>query len=126
MAQFILMLRGEEVDFKTFSPEEYQKLVAEFEKFNSKLLKAGKLIGSANLKGSTAKTLRLKEGQIAIDGPYCETKEAVAGIFLFYADDHDQAVELSKDCPFLPIGGSVEVIEIPHLELDGLQKGATS
>lgn len=122
MAQFMLMLRGEAVDFKAFSPEDYQKLVTEFEKFNTKLLNAGKLIGSANLKGSTAKTLRLKEGQIVTDGPYCETKEAVAGIFLYYANDHNEAVELAKDCPFLPIGGSVEVIEMPQLELDGLPK----
>jgi hypothetical protein len=122
MAQFILMLRGEGVDFKAFSPEDYQKLVAEFEKFNSKLLKAGKLIGSANLKGSTAKTLRLKESQIVIDGPFCETKEAVAGIFLYYANDHNEAIELAKECPFLPIGGSVEVIELPQLELEGLAK----
>lgn len=122
MSQFILLLREEDVNFSAYAPEDYQKLVAEFEKFNTKLLKAGKLIGSANLKKSTAKTLRLKEGQLAIDGPYCETKEAVAGIFLFHAKDMDEAVELAKDCPFLPIGGSAEVREVPQLELEGLAK----
>lgn len=120
MPQFILMLREENVNFAAYSPEDYQKLVAEFEKFNTKLLQSGKLIGSANLKKSTAKTLRLQDDQVAIDGPYCETKEAVAGIFLYYADDIDEAVELAKDCPFLPIGGSVEVREVPQLELEGL------
>lgn len=121
MTQFIILLRNEDVNFDAFSPEDYQKLVRDFETWNKRLAKAGKLIGSANLKDKEGKTLRLKEGQVKIDGPYCETKEAVAGFFLIRADNHDEAVELAKGCPFLPIGGSVEVREAPHVEIEGLE-----
>lgn len=124
MSQYIILLRNEKIDFSSFSPEEYQKLVAHFEEWNSELLKKGKLIGSANLKGN-GKTLRLKEDRLVIDGPYCETKEAIAGLFLIYSSDLNEAVEYAKGCPFLAIGGSVEVMQVPSLEIEGLDLQST-
>lgn len=116
MSQFMILLRNEDVDFAAFSPEDYQKLVNHFEEWNGKLKSAGKLIGSGNLKGD-AKTLRAKNGKTVIDGPYSETKEALAGFFLIHADRLDEAVQLAHGCPFLGIGGSVEVRET-GLELE--------
>jgi hypothetical protein len=43
------------------------------------------------------------------DGPYAEAKDVVGGYIIVEADNIDQAVELSKGCPILDVGGSVEV-----------------
>jgi len=43
------------------------------------------------------------------DGPYAEAKDVVGGYMLIEARDITHAVELSKGCPILEVGGSVEV-----------------
>lgn len=43
------------------------------------------------------------------DGPYTETKDLVLGFIVIEAKDLEQAVELSRGCPMLDGGGSVEV-----------------
>ena len=57
MSRFILLLRSEDIDFSSYSPEDYQKLLADFEKWSATLEEKGLLV-SAGLKGSDAKTLR--------------------------------------------------------------------
>jgi hypothetical protein len=43
------------------------------------------------------------------DGPYAEAKDLVGGFSLIEARDLDEAAELSKGCPVLERGGSVEI-----------------
>jgi len=47
--------------------------------------------------------------KIVKDGPYAGTKEVVGGYTIVTAKDIEEAVELSKGCPILEVGGSVEV-----------------
>jgi hypothetical protein len=47
--------------------------------------------------------------KIVNDGPYAEARDVVNGCMLIEAMDLPQAVELSKGCPILEAGGSVEV-----------------
>jgi len=47
--------------------------------------------------------------KVVKDGPYAEAKDVVGGYIIVEADDIGQAVELSKSCPILEAGGSVEV-----------------
>lgn len=59
---------------------------------------------------STATTVRVKDGQtLTTDGPFAETKEALAGYFLLEADDLDAAIELAARVPTASSGGAVEV-----------------
>ena len=51
------------------------------------------------------------------DGPFAETKDIIGGFSLVDAADLDQAVELSKGCPILEAGGSVEVRPIQVLNM---------
>ena len=44
-----------------------------------------------------------------MDGPFAESKEAVAGFFIIQADSFDDAVEIAKGCPGLDFGQTVEV-----------------
>ncbi len=48
-------------------------------------------------------------GQRVIDGPYAEAKEIVGGYFFLRVTDIDEATEIAKKCPGLPLGLTVEV-----------------
>jgi len=49
------------------------------------------------------------------DGPYVEAKDIIGGYIVVEAKDLDEAVEISKGCPILEVGGSVEVRPIEKL-----------
>jgi hypothetical protein len=51
------------------------------------------------------------------DGPFAEAKDVVGGFSLIQARDLDQAVELSKGCPILEVGGSIEVRQIQVMNM---------
>ena len=119
MAHYALLLRSENIDFSTYSPDNYQKLLADFDQWNSQLEEKGLLL-SAGLNGKEARTSRQTDGRSVIDGPFCETKEAVTGICIIQADDLDEAVRLSAACPFILRGGSCEVRGINQLEINQL------
>jgi hypothetical protein len=48
-------------------------------------------------------------GQWVTDGPFAETKEVVGGYFFLTVADLDEATEIAKMCPGLPLGLTVEV-----------------
>lgn len=48
-------------------------------------------------------------GKYVTDGPYAETKEVVGGYFFLTVADLDEATEIAKQCPGLPLGLTVEV-----------------
>ncbi|MGH7600146.1 MAG: YciI family protein [bacterium] len=113
MAQFMLLLRGGE--FPVHSPEEMQKVVEKYIAWADKLRQEGRHRGGEELKEG-GRILSVKNGKIAVDGPYVETKEIVGGFYHFDAKDIDEATEISRACPHLGFGGSVEIREInPHL-----------
>jgi len=56
----------------------------------------------------SGRTVRGRQKMVT-DGPYAEAKDVVNGFTLIEASDLDEAVELSKGCPILDTGGSVEV-----------------
>ena len=56
------------------------------------------------------------ESKTVTDGPYAETKDLVGGFSLVEARDIEQAVELSRGCPILAVGGSVEVRPIMKMD----------
>jgi hypothetical protein len=49
---------------------------------------------------------------IVTDGPFAESKEVVGGFFVVKAASIDEAAEIAKDCPDLPLNGAVEVREV--------------
>lgn len=55
--------------------------------------------------------------KIVTDGPFVEAKDIVGGFSLIEARDLAQAVELSKGCPILEVGGSVEVRPVQQLSM---------
>jgi hypothetical protein len=83
---------------------------AEMGQFNEELVKAGVLLAGEGLQPSS-KGKRIKfsgTDRTVIDGPFAETKELVAGFWLWQVRDIDEAVEWVKRCPN-PMRGESEI-----------------
>jgi hypothetical protein len=78
-----------------------QKLLAEMGKFNEELAKAGVMLAGDGLHPSSkGKRVRFSGGKrTVIDGPFAETKELVAGFWLWRVKSMQEAVEWVKRCP---------------------------
>jgi len=64
----------------------------------------------------TAKTLRIRNGRVAItDGPFAETKEQLAGFYLIDAANHDEALQIAAKIPPARVG-SIEVRPVRELQ----------
>ena len=86
-----------------------QKILAAMGKFNEELVKAGVMLAGEGLQ-PTSKGVRVKFGpgntKSVIDGPFAETKELIAGFWLWQCKSLDEAVEWLKRAPF---GGGEEI-----------------
>ena len=78
-----------------------QKLLAEMGKFNEELVKAGIMLAGEGLKPSSkGKRIRFSgTKRTVIDGPFTETKELIAGFWLWQVRSMEEAVEWVKRCP---------------------------
>jgi hypothetical protein len=79
-----------------------QKLLADMGKFNEELVKAGVMLAGDGLHPSSkAKRVRFSGTQrTVIDGPFAETKELIAGYWLWQVKSIEEAVEWLKRAPF--------------------------
>ena len=90
-----------------------EELLSEMGKFNQDLIKAGVMLAGEGLQASS-KGARVKfvgEKRTVIDGPFAETKELVAGFWLWKCASLQEAVEWVKRCPN-PMPGQEAEIEI--------------
>jgi hypothetical protein len=99
-------------------------LIAKMQKFNEDLVKAGVMLAGDGLTPtSRAKRIRFDGGKrTVIDGPFAETKELVAGYWLWQVKSIDEAVEWLKRAPF---DGGVEVTIRPIFEPEDFAKALT-
>lgn len=78
-----------------------EKLLTEMGKYNEELVKAGVLLAGEGLhptsKGSRVRFSGSK--RTVIDGPFSETKELIAGFWLFQVKSKEEAIEWVKRCP---------------------------
>jgi hypothetical protein len=86
------------------------ELLAEMGKFNEELVKAGVMLAGEGLQPSS-KGLRVKfsgDKRTVIDGPFAETKELIAGFWIWKVNSKEEAIEWLKRCPN-PSGEESEV-----------------
>src|SRR5262247_3753175 len=79
-----------------------EKLLSEMGKFNEELAKAGVMLAGEGLQASS-KGARVKFSggkKTVIDGPFAETKELVAGFWLWQCNSLEEAIEWLKRAPF--------------------------
>lgn len=87
-----------------------EQLLADMGKFNEELAKAGVLLGMEGLHPS-AKGARVKfsgDKRTVVDGPFAETKELIAGYWLWQVKSKEEAIEWVKRCPN-PTGAESEI-----------------
>jgi hypothetical protein len=87
-----------------------QKLLTEMGKFNDELVKAGIMIAGEGLQPSS-KGARVRfsgKKRTVIDGPFAETKELIAGFWLWQVKSKEDAIEWVKRCPN-PMPGDSEI-----------------
>src|ERR671929_1536763 len=94
-----------------------EELITKMMKFNEELVKAGVMLAADGLTPtSKAKRVRFSGSQrTVIDGPFAESKELVAGYWIWQVHSMDEAVEWLKRAPF---DGGVEVTIRPVLEAE--------
>jgi hypothetical protein len=108
-------------------PEKMAKLFAEMGRYNEELVKAGIMKGGDGLKPSKhGKRIRFNGKQRSvIDGPFAETKELIAGYWVWEVKSIDEAVEWAKQCPD-PMPGEESDLEIrPFYSMEDFGDAAT-
>ena len=89
-----------------------EKLLAEMGKFNEELVKAGVMLAGEGLhpssKGARVRFSGAKRS--VIDGPFAETKELVAGFWIWQVKSKEEAIEWVKRCPNpMPTDSEIEI-----------------
>jgi hypothetical protein len=78
-----------------------EEMLAEMGTYNEELMKAGIMLAGEGLH-PTSKGCRVRfsgKGRTVIDAPFAETKELIAGYWLWQVDSMEQAIEWLKRCP---------------------------
>ena len=113
--RFMILVKATKASEAGVLPEE--KLLAEMGKFNEELVKAGVMLAGEGLQPSS-KGARVKFSgtkRTVIDGPFPETKELVAGYWIWKVKSKEEAIEWVKRCPnpFPPdIESEVEIRQV--------------
>ncbi len=111
--RFMVMVKATKDSEAGVMPSE--KLLAEMGKYNEELVKAGVMLAGDGLQPSS-KGARVRFSgakRTVIDGPFAETKELIAGYWLWQVQSKEEAIEWVKRCPN-PSPGESE-IEIRQL-----------
>jgi len=101
-----------------------KELLTEMGKFNEELVKAGVMLMGEGLH-PTSKGVRVKfsgEKRTVIDGPFIESKELVAGFWLWQVKSMEEAIDWLKRAPF---GGGVEIEIRPVFETEDFGENLT-
>jgi hypothetical protein len=87
-----------------------QEMLAAMGKFNEELVKAGVLVAAEGIQASSkgARVRYSGTSRTVIDGPFAETKELIAGFWIWQVKSLAEAIEWAKRCPN-PMDGESEV-----------------
>jgi hypothetical protein len=102
------------------------ELFAAMMKFNEELVKAGVMLAGEGLQPSS-KSARVQfrgEKRTVIDGPFAETKELVAGYWLWKVNSFQEAIDWARRCPN-PTGDEGEIEIRPLFEAEDLAPALT-
>ena len=115
--RFMVLVKADKDSEAGVMPSE--KLLTEMGKFNEELVKAGVMLAGEGLhpssKGARVKFSGAK--RTVIDGPFAETKELIAGFWLWQVKSKEEAIEWVKRCPN-PTGDESEIEIRPVFEAE--------
>src|SRR3954466_12411719 len=110
----MILLKADQQSEAGVMPSE--KLLADMGKFNEELVKAGVMLAGEGLRPSqNGKRVHFAGGKkTVVDGPFAETKELVAGFWIWQVKSMDEALEWARRCPD-PMPGEESELEIRPL-----------
>jgi hypothetical protein len=106
--RFMVLIKADKNSEAGVLPDE--QLLTEMGKYNEELVKAGVMLAGEGLHPSS-KGARVKFSgaqRTVIDGPFAETKELIAGFWLWQVNSKEEAIEWVKRCPN-PMGVESEI-----------------
>lgn len=106
--RFMVIIKADKNTEAGVMPDE--KLLTDMGKYNEELVKAGIMLAGEGLHPSS-KGARVKFSgtqRSVIDGPFAETKELIAGFWLWQVKSKEEAIEWVKRCPN-PTGAESEI-----------------
>ena len=106
--RFMIIVKASKDSEAGILPDE--KLLTEMGKYNEELVKAGIMLAGEGLHPSS-KGARVRfsgRERTVIDGPFSETKELIAGFWLWQVKSKEEAIEWVKRCPN-PMAGESEI-----------------
>jgi len=112
--RFMVLVKANKASEAGILPDE--QMLGAMGKYNEELVKAGVMLAGDGLQPSS-KGARVKfkgENRIVIDGPFSETKELVAGYWIWQCRTKEEAIEWLKRAPFRE-GEEVEIRQVYEL-----------
>jgi hypothetical protein len=108
--KYLMLIYGNQEKWDSFPAEAWPEAIAKQDAFNKKYQATGELLGAYGLADAVnAKLVRRKDGAAAVtDGPYLETKEYIASLYLLDCENEKRAREIAADMPF----ADVEPVEL--------------
>jgi hypothetical protein len=109
--RFMILLKADKNTEAGVLPSE--EMLTAMGKYNEELVKAGVMLAGEGLQ-SSSKGARVKfsgKKRTVVDGPFTETKELIAGFWIFQVKSKEEAIEWVKRCPS-PLGEGEAEIEI--------------
>jgi hypothetical protein len=98
--RFMVLVKADKASEGGALPDE--RMLADMGKFNEELVKAGVMLAGEGLQASSkgARVKFSKGKKTVIDGPFAETKELIAGFWLWQVRSREEAIEWLKRAPF--------------------------
>lgn len=118
--RYTLLLHTPEPTAGEIPQQEIEAMEVLFAEYGKALVQAGVLVAAEVLHPSAnTTTVTARTGQVQVqDGPFAETKEALAGVFIIEVPDADAALAWAEKCPGTSYG-SVEVRPVATSFIDG-------
>jgi hypothetical protein len=104
---YLLIFRGPDWD-RDLDIEQTEQTLDRVNAWCEALASQGKVKGGLALRRD-GRIVSGKKGQLVLDGPFAESKEAIGGYLILAARDLDEAVAVAQECPTLEYGISIEV-----------------
>ena len=129
MSRYMLIMRSTPEAEKAMAEQniDFNEIIEAMGRYNEELIKAGVMLAGEGLHPSSrgARVQFSGSRRTVVDGPFAETKELVAGFWLWQVKSIEEAVEWVRRCPD-PMPGEESVIEIrPVFEVEDFGKELT-
>ena len=115
--KYLMLIYGNEAKWASFPAETWPEAIAKQDAFNKKYAGTGELLSAYGL-GSELQAKLVRRDQVTglpavTDGPYQETKEYIASLYLLDVETEERALEIAADMPFAD-QEPVELWPVPH------------